>query len=201
MDFLAPTHGCASEPCTHRVRALCAATVVQPANGQYNSTSFANLERMLAMARDAGLAINLSVFVGGMSGRLYWPTWVTGNIYSDPAMSAATEAFARKVRWTPGLSRAPHHAPMARIGTVPPDGTAMLIVVCCAQCLHTFPGRRDGSAVRRRVAWVWPRERDEQRRHALRPPPVGSGLRELDSPHLRRAETRVPRNPSHSRQR
>jgi hypothetical protein len=84
------------------VRALSAATVVQPANGQYNSTSFENLERMLAMARDAGLAINLSVFVGGMSGRLYWPTWITGNIYADPAMSAATEAFARKVRSTPG---------------------------------------------------------------------------------------------------
>ena len=69
----------------------------EPAPGVYNKTAFANLARMLGYVRDAGLAADLSVFVGGMSGRFYWPTWLRGNIYADEVAAAQSAAFALEV--------------------------------------------------------------------------------------------------------
>ena len=78
------------------VRVFITWPVFEPAAGSYNTTAFDNLRRLLDMARAAELAVNLDLFVGGMSGAFYWPGWATGhNLYSDPMMTQRTVAFAR----------------------------------------------------------------------------------------------------------
>ena len=72
----------------------------EPREGEFDAARFGDLLRMLAMARDAELAVDVSVFVGGMSGAFYWPDWVTANIYSDPTAVSQTRAFALHVART-----------------------------------------------------------------------------------------------------
>ena len=72
----------------------------EPREGEFDAARFGDLLRMLAMARDAELAVDVSVFVGGMSGAFYWPDWVTANIYSDPTAASQTRAFALHVART-----------------------------------------------------------------------------------------------------
>ena len=45
---------------------------LEPAEGTYDEKKFANLGNMLRWASERSLAIDVSTFVGWMSGRHYW---------------------------------------------------------------------------------------------------------------------------------
>ena len=68
--------------------------------GVYNATSFGNLAKVLGWAADRGLHVDISAFVGWMSGHLFWPPWKTKNMYTDPETRARSIAFAGKVAET-----------------------------------------------------------------------------------------------------
>eukprot|EP01120_Amphizonella_sp_Union-15-10_P013710 TRINITY_DN643_c0_g1_i5.p1 TRINITY_DN643_c0_g1~~TRINITY_DN643_c0_g1_i5.p1 ORF type:complete len:576 (-),score=71.70 TRINITY_DN643_c0_g1_i5:92-1819(-) len=72
--------------------------VFEPDFGVYNQTVIARLEQMLTWCRSRGLFVNISVFVGWMSGGTFWPSWKGNrNLFTDPIISSESFLFARKV--------------------------------------------------------------------------------------------------------
>ena len=66
--------------------------------GRYRAAAFARLRRMLQWTSARGLVAQPSVFVGWMSGGVFWPRWVAGrNVFADPEMVRRGAAFARRV--------------------------------------------------------------------------------------------------------
>ena len=71
---------------------------LEPTEGGYDAEKFQNLAKMLGWIQQRGLLVDISTFVGWMSGRHYWPTWKKDrNLYTDPAMINRSVAFAAKV--------------------------------------------------------------------------------------------------------
>jgi hypothetical protein len=63
--------------------------------GRYEASAFANLDRLLGWCAELGLQAHPSLFVGFMSGGVFWPTWKRGrNLFADPVMVARSAAFA-----------------------------------------------------------------------------------------------------------
>lgn len=63
--------------------------------GRYEAAAFANLDRLLGWCAELGLRAHPSLFVGFMSGGVFWPAWKRGrNLFADPVMVARSGAFA-----------------------------------------------------------------------------------------------------------
>lgn len=69
----------------------------EPEEGTYNERAFERLETLLEWHRERGLLAHPSLFVGWMSGGIFWPNWHRRrNVFSDPELRARAIAFARK---------------------------------------------------------------------------------------------------------
>jgi hypothetical protein len=74
---------------------------LEPTEGSYDEAKFENLAKMLAWIKQRGLLVDISTFVGWMSGRHYWPAWKKDrNLYTDTTMIKRSVAFAAKVAKT-----------------------------------------------------------------------------------------------------
>lgn len=69
----------------------------EPVAGRYDEVQFVRLDWMLAECAARGLYAQPSLFVGWMSGGIFWPEWKKDrNVFSDPFMAERSEAFARR---------------------------------------------------------------------------------------------------------
>jgi hypothetical protein len=67
----------------------------EPAEGRYDAAAFAHLDRLLGWCAELGLRAHPSLFVGFMSGGVFWPAWKRGrNLFADPVLLARSAAFA-----------------------------------------------------------------------------------------------------------
>jgi hypothetical protein len=70
----------------------------EPEPGRYEARQFERLRRLLGWCRERDLAANPTLFVGFMSGGIFWPAWREGrNVFSDPLMRTRAVEFARVV--------------------------------------------------------------------------------------------------------
>ena len=72
----------------------------EPEPGRYDPRMFRRLAQLLGWCRTRGLLAHPSLFVGWMSGGIFWPEWKRGrNLFADPFMRRRAFAFAgRAVR-------------------------------------------------------------------------------------------------------
>lgn len=69
----------------------------EPQPGRYNAVAFRRLGLLLESCRRHGLLAHPSLFVGWMSGGIFWPAWKRGrNLFSDPTMRKRAFAFAAR---------------------------------------------------------------------------------------------------------
>lgn len=68
----------------------------EPEEGKYDERQFANLRTVLEMFRARGLYAHPSLFVGFMSGGLFWPKWKKANLYSPGVMRERSMAFTKR---------------------------------------------------------------------------------------------------------
>jgi hypothetical protein len=69
----------------------------EPAPGVYDHRMFDRLHRLLAWHRERKLLAHPSLFVGWMSGGIFWPEWHAGrNVFADPTLRRRAFAFAHK---------------------------------------------------------------------------------------------------------
>eukprot|EP01051_Picozoa_sp_SAG22_P015228 SAG22_NODE_1962_length_3242_cov_2.053452_2_plen_442_part_00 len=74
---------------------------LEPIAGNFDEKKFENFAMMLGWIKQRGLLVDVSTFVGWMSGRHYWPSWKNGrNLYTDVTMINRSVAFAAKVAKT-----------------------------------------------------------------------------------------------------
>lgn len=70
----------------------------EPEAGQYNALMFDRLREMLGWFRERKLLAHPSLFVGWMSGGIFWPQWRNGrNVFADPFMRQRAVEFAQAV--------------------------------------------------------------------------------------------------------
>ena len=74
---------------------------LEPTAGSFDEGKFEDLRKMLGWIKQRGLLVDVSTFMGWMSGRHYWPSWKNGrNLYTDATMINRSVAFAAKVAKT-----------------------------------------------------------------------------------------------------
>lgn len=70
----------------------------EPAEGRYDETMFARLDALLAWHAEHDLLAHPTLFVGYMSGGVFWPDWLRGrNLFTDPGLRERAAAFAERV--------------------------------------------------------------------------------------------------------
>ncbi|AHF90519.1 endo-beta-mannanase [Opitutaceae bacterium TAV5] len=71
----------------------------EPRPGEYDATMLSRLLRLLDACGERGLRPQPSLFVGWMSGGIFWPPWKsdTQNLFSDPVMIERGAAYARTI--------------------------------------------------------------------------------------------------------
>lgn len=70
----------------------------EPEPGRYDPLMIGRLRQLLGWCRERGVAANPSLFVGFMSGGVFWPAWREGrNVFSDPVMQTRAAKFARHI--------------------------------------------------------------------------------------------------------
>ena len=68
----------------------------EPTPGNYATGMFERLERLMAWCQERQLYTNPSLFVGWMSGGLFWPAWKEAhNLYADPYMVERSTGLAQ----------------------------------------------------------------------------------------------------------
>jgi len=68
----------------------------EPRPGEYDPVMFERLRWLLGQFRSRKLLAHPSLFVGWMSGGMFWPQWRQGrNVFADPYMQERAAAFAR----------------------------------------------------------------------------------------------------------
>lgn len=68
----------------------------EPQPGDYDTTALARLLRFLDACVERGLRPQPSLFVGWMSGGVFWPEWKAGrNLFAEPFLIERAAAFAR----------------------------------------------------------------------------------------------------------
>lgn len=84
----------------------------EPEAGRYDPAMFERLAQFLEWCGQRGVFAHPALFVGWMSGGIFWPHWRGGrNLFSDPFMVGRAVAFARKV----AEAIAPFHAHLLAI--------------------------------------------------------------------------------------
>ncbi|MBN1584187.1 MAG: cellulase family glycosylhydrolase [Anaerolineae bacterium] len=69
----------------------------EPQPGEYETTMFDRLAQFLTWCRERNLYAQPSLFVGWMSGGIFWPEWKgQRNLFDDPFMVERSAAFARR---------------------------------------------------------------------------------------------------------
>ncbi len=69
----------------------------EPRPGAYDRVAFRRLGQFLDWCREFGLLAHPSLFVGWMSGGIFWPEWKQGrNLFSDATMRRRSTAFAHR---------------------------------------------------------------------------------------------------------
>lgn len=69
----------------------------EPVAGRYDERAFAHLDDLLCWHHERNLLAHPALFVGYMSGGIFWPEWFDGrNVFSDPALRERAAAFAEK---------------------------------------------------------------------------------------------------------
>jgi len=69
----------------------------EPRPGEYDRPAFQRLAWMLGACRQRRILAHPSLFVGWMSGGLFWPEWKAGrSLYSDPFVVERAERFAEE---------------------------------------------------------------------------------------------------------
>lgn len=69
----------------------------EPAAGVYDEAAFDRLRELLRWHRERRLLAHPSLFVGYMSGGVFWPEWRRGrNVFGDPVLRERAAAFAAK---------------------------------------------------------------------------------------------------------
>ncbi|MCY3021811.1 MAG: beta-mannanase [Planctomycetota bacterium] len=100
----------------------------EPEAGRYDEPSFARLGEFLGWCGERGIAAHPSLFVGWMSGGIFWPKWrEERNVFSDPFMVERGVAFARRA----AEAIAPHHDHVLAID----QGNEL----CCLPDSHAAP--------------------------------------------------------------
>lgn len=67
----------------------------EPVAGVYDQKQFERLRQFVGWCGERGIAAHPSLFVGFMSGGVFWPQWKGNrNLFSDPEIVARAEAFA-----------------------------------------------------------------------------------------------------------
>ncbi len=69
----------------------------EPEPGKYDGKIFERLRQLIHWADAAGIFLQPSLFVGFMSGGVFWPEWKRGNVFSDAFMRERGVAFTEKV--------------------------------------------------------------------------------------------------------
>ena len=70
----------------------------EPEPGKWNSLALERLDHFLGWCREAGLYAQPTLFVGWMSGGIFWPEWKAGrNLFSDPELRLRSAGYARKI--------------------------------------------------------------------------------------------------------
>ena len=68
----------------------------EPTPGEYDAGMFDRLGALLLACAARGIVAHPSLFVGWMSGGIFWPEWVEGrNVFADPLVIDRAVAFAR----------------------------------------------------------------------------------------------------------
>lgn len=69
----------------------------EPTPGTYDTTRFQRLHTFLSWCRERNIAAHPSLFVGWMSGGIFWPEWKQGrNLFQDPFMLERSTLFTGK---------------------------------------------------------------------------------------------------------
>jgi hypothetical protein len=69
----------------------------EPDPGEYEPSMWQRLAQFLTWCAERGLYAQPSLFVGWMSGGIFWPHWKEGrNLFADPFMVERSAAFARR---------------------------------------------------------------------------------------------------------
>jgi len=69
----------------------------EPEAEEYDTKQFQRLGQLLGWCRERELLVHPSLFVGWMSGGIFWPKWrAERNLFSDPFMIERSTSFARK---------------------------------------------------------------------------------------------------------
>jgi hypothetical protein len=67
----------------------------EPEAGHYDPVMFERFDHFLGWCGERGILAHPSLFVGFMSGSVYWPRWVQGrNVFAVPELRARSAAFA-----------------------------------------------------------------------------------------------------------
>jgi hypothetical protein len=70
----------------------------EPEPGQWNKISLDRLDQFLSWCREAGIYAQPTLFVGWMSGAVFWPEWKAGrNLFSHPELRDRSVAYAGKI--------------------------------------------------------------------------------------------------------
>ncbi len=70
----------------------------EPRAGRLAAANLRRLDRLLGWCREAGLAAHPTLFVGFMSGGVFWPEWKRGrNLFADPVLRRRAARFAARV--------------------------------------------------------------------------------------------------------
>jgi hypothetical protein len=73
----------------------------EPEAGVYNEQPFERLEKLLGWCREREVLAHPGLFVGWMSGGIFWPKWKAGrNVFADPVMLERSTCFARRATET-----------------------------------------------------------------------------------------------------
>ena len=101
----------------------------EPKVGHYHQPAFNRLKTFLGWCRDRGLLVQPSLFVGWMSGGIFWPDWKgRRNLFSDALMRRRGFALARRV--------SKDLAPFRRIVLAVDQGNE---ICCLPDCLEAPP--------------------------------------------------------------
>ncbi len=101
----------------------------EPTPGHYNATAFKRLDTFLKWCAKRKLLTQPSLFVGWMSGGIFWPEWKAGrNLFADPTLRRRGFAFAGRV----ARALAPHRQTILAVD----QGNE---ICCLPDCLEASP--------------------------------------------------------------
>lgn len=72
-------------------------SLIQLQPDKLDPVALANLDKLIAIAGNHGISLELAPLTGFMSGGMYFPKWATGNLFTDEAMIQAEEFYMEQM--------------------------------------------------------------------------------------------------------